>query len=192
MRKMPHSVVVATTSVGAAASPTFRGMTVSSFTTLTLTPTPIITFNIRRPSRSLDAIRDSRQFLVHILSATPSGAAVAHNFTQGNTADVFASQRFAVWNVGSSRPLPLLAAPGVTKILRCRVRGGQSGGAEQGLIQVGDHVLVLADVEGVIEPPPSKERAALEERGLSYMDRAYRGAGEVIELGDGKDEEALD
>jgi flavin reductase (DIM6/NTAB) family NADH-FMN oxidoreductase RutF len=190
MRKMPHAVVVATTSIGASSSnPSFRGMTVSSFTTLTLTPTPIITFNIRRPSRTLDAIRESRQFLIHILSATESGAKVAHSFTQGNAGDVFASQKFAVWNVGSGCPLPLLSAPGVTKVLRCTLRNEGPG---QGLIEVGDHVLVLADVQSIIEPPPSQDKAMLEQRGLSYLDRAYREVGEVIEHVDRKEDDALE
>lgn len=189
MRKMPHAVVVATTSTGGSSSPSFKGMTVSSFTTLTLTPTPIVTFNIRKPSRTLDAIRESRQFLIHILSATKSGATVAHNFTKGNTADVFANQKFAVWNVGSGCPLPLLSAPGVTKVLRCKLRDEGPG---EGLIEIGDHVLVLADVESIIEPPPSKDAASLEDRGLSYLDRAYREAGEIIEVVDTAEDEDLD
>ena len=189
MRKMPHSVVVATTSTGGSGNPQFRGMTVSSFTTLTLTPAPIVTFNIRRPSRTLDAIRESRQFLIHILSATDAGAAVAHNFTQGNSGDVFAGQKFAVWNCGSKCPLPLLASPGVMKVLRCKLR---EGNPEDGLVEVGDHVLVLADVESIIEPPPTKHRAALEDRGLSYLDRAYREVGEVIEVVDPKEDENLE
>lgn len=188
MRKMPHSVVVATTSTGGSSSTSsFRAMTVSSFTTLTLTPSPIITFNIRKPSRTLDAIRESRQFLIHILSATDSGASVAHNFTKGNSADVFAGQEFAVWNVGSKCPLPLLSAPGVTNVLRCKLRDEGQGA---GLIEVGDHVLVLADVESIIEPPPSKDASSLEDRGLSYLDRAYREVGEIIDVVNmGEDEE---
>lgn len=204
MRKMPHSVVVATTSTTASSEDLshsasiytsktdfkriFRGMTVSSFTTLTLTPTPIITFNIRKPSRTLDAIRESRQFLVHILSATDEGAKTAHNFTQGNAKDAFAGVSYAVWNAGSVAPLPLLSSPGVTKVLRCKLREEAPGG----LVEVGDHVLVLADVESIIEPPPTKHRAAMEDRGLSYLDRAYREVGETIEVMDAKEEETLE
>lgn len=201
---MPHSVVVATTSTTASSEDLshsasiytskcdfkriFRGMTVSSFTTLTLTPTPIITFNIRKPSRTLDAIRESRQFLVHILSATDEGAKTAHNFTQGNAKDAFAGVSYAVWNAGSVAPLPLLSSPGVTKVLRCKLREEAPGG----LVEVGDHVLVLADVESIIEPPPTKHRAAMEDRGLSYLDRAYREVGETIEVMDAKEEETLE
>ncbi|KFZ08988.1 hypothetical protein V502_09003 [Pseudogymnoascus sp. VKM F-4520 (FW-2644)] len=192
MRKMPHAAVVATTSTGGPASSStsnFRGMTVSSFTTVTLTPTPIVSFNIRRPSRTLDAIRQSRQFLIHILSATESGANVAHGFTKGNSTDVFANQQFAVWNVGSKYPLPLLSSPGVTKVLRCKLRDEGEGA---GLIEVGDHMLVLADVESIIEPPPTKDAAALEDRGLSYLDRAYREVGKVIDVIDTEENEELE
>ncbi|KFY72430.1 hypothetical protein V499_07437 [Pseudogymnoascus sp. VKM F-103] len=192
MRKMPHAAVVATTSTGGPASSStsnFRGMTVSSFSTVTLTPTPIISFNIRRPSRTLDAIRQSRQFLIHVLSATEAGANVAHGFTKGNSTDVFAKQQFAVWNVGSKYPLPLLSSPGVTKVLRCKLRDVGEGA---GLIEVGDHVLVLADVESIIEPPPTKDAATLEDRGLSYLDRAYREVGKVIQVLDPAESEELE
>lgn len=60
------------------------------------------------------------------------------------------------------------------------------------MVEVGDHVLVLADVVGIIEPPPTKDRAALEDRGLSYLDRAYREVGNMIEVVDVKEEEVLE
>ncbi len=193
---MPHSVVTITTSVGgSSATSAFRGMTVSSFTTLTLTPTPIITFNIRKPSRTLDAIRESRQFLVHILSATEEGAQTAHHFTRGNSEDVFKGldkgRGFAVWNCGSECPLPLLSSPGVTKVLRCKLREGE-GETLGGLVEVGDHVLVLGNVESIVEPPPGKDKASLEDRGLNYLDRAYRAVGNVIEVVDAKEDEAIE
>src|SRR2546421_1775470 len=97
MRSVPHSVVVLTSSTVPAPSATtvspeasqdpsqhFRGVTLSSFMILTLTPHPIVTFNIRRPSSTLRAILQSRTFLVHMLAATPSGAKVADTFTKGN------------------------------------------------------------------------------------------------------------
>jgi hypothetical protein len=104
---------------------------------------------------------------------------VAHSFTKGNSKDVFATQQFAVWNIGSEYPLPLLSAPGVTEVLRCKLRDEGEGA---GLIEVGDHVLILADVESIIEPPPRKNAASLEDRGLSYLDRAYREVGNVIDV----------
>ncbi|KAF8852766.1 hypothetical protein BDZ45DRAFT_97368 [Acephala macrosclerotiorum] len=107
MRALPASVVVVTTSLTVTATPeptrfayadpdgtlqrqpsglelNARGMTLSSFTTLTLTPYPIIQFNIKAPSRTLDALMETRHFLVHILEATKAGAKVAAAFTKGN------------------------------------------------------------------------------------------------------------
>jgi flavin reductase (DIM6/NTAB) family NADH-FMN oxidoreductase RutF len=173
-------------------------MTVSSFTTLTLTPTPIVTFNIRTPSRTLDAIRESREFLIHILSATESGARVSHVFTQGNnpsaTTSVFTSPEFGVATYGrkGEAQLPLLAADGVIKVLRCRLHTAE--GLEQfgGLVPVGDHVLVLANVVGIVEPPRRADSAEGEEKGLSYLDRAYRYPGSVIDHVRGQEDDNLD
>jgi flavin reductase (DIM6/NTAB) family NADH-FMN oxidoreductase RutF len=180
---MPHSVVVATSTVASpdcGAPSRFKGMTVSSFTTLTLTPMPIVTFNVRRPSQTLNAISESKQFLIHILSATESGVRVADAFTKGNGRDVFRNGAFEVLrrrgnNTTESLDPPLLAADGITKVLRCQVLG------DQGLVEVGDHVLILGKVVSIIEPTPRKD-ANVEERGLCYLDREYRQVGAVIEL----------
>lgn len=190
MRTMPHSVVVATStapSPDCGIPPSFKGMTVSSFTTLTLTPSPIITFNIRKPSQTLTAISESKQFLIHILSATESGARVADAFTKGNAigSDVFLNSAFAVLKRGTdgttqSLDPPLLAAEGITKVLRCELQ------EDKGLIEVGDHVLILGKVLGIIEPSTEQKSHNFERRGLCYLDRSYRKAGPVIEL-PGKD-----
>lgn len=182
MRHMPHSVVVATASTGTDdESSGFRGMTVSSFTTLTLTPIPIVTFNIRKPSQTLDAIKKTRKFLIHVLSATESGARVADVFTKGNGRNVFASPVFEVLRMRSgdfkSQP-PLLSSPGIIKVLRCQLREDPTNG----LLEIGDHVLVLGDVVSIIEPPPSQTGEEGEDGGLCYIDREYRRVGSIIEL----------
>ncbi len=183
---MPHSVVVATSTArppDRGTPPSYKGMTVSSFTTLTLTPSPIITFNIRKPSQTLTAISGSKQFFIHILSATESGAAVADAFTKGNgiASDVFLNPAFSVLRRradGTAQSLdpPLLAAEGITKVLRCELLG------DKGLIEVGDHVLILGKVLGIIEPSTEHKSHDRERRGLCYLDRAYREVGSVIEL----------
>ncbi len=154
----------------------------SSFTTLTLTPTPIITFNIRRPSQTLTAIAESKQFFIHILSATESGARVADAFTRGNGpgSDVFHNPLFTVLkrrgaDLDGSLDPPLLAAEGITKVLRCELKEGQ------GLVEVGDHVLVLGRVLSIIEPSVG-QRHDDEQSGLCYLDREYRQVGSVIRL----------
>lgn len=59
-------------------------MTVSSFNTVTLTPQPVISFNVRRPSETLHALLSSGRFLVHLLATNPHTAALARDFARGN------------------------------------------------------------------------------------------------------------
>lgn len=166
MRLLPHSVVVCTAMHGT--SP--RAMTMSSFTSLTLSPTPLVTFNVAVPSRTLDAIAASREFNIHILAGDESGAAVAHHFTRGNlTNNVFDG---VGWRTGprpgkgdGAAASPLLQGEGVLRVLRCRVLADAPA---EGLMRVRDHVIVVGEVLDVI---PGVDEA---EFGLAYADRQYR------------------
>ncbi|KAH7033083.1 flavin reductase like domain-containing protein [Microdochium trichocladiopsis] len=64
-------------------APLPRAMTASSFTSLTLDPTPTILFNVTIPSRSHSAILRAGSFNVHILSADEHGAKLADLFARG-------------------------------------------------------------------------------------------------------------
>ncbi|KAK8079325.1 hypothetical protein PG994_003132 [Apiospora phragmitis] len=64
--------------------PTPRAMTVSSLSSVTLDPVPTITFSITKPSRTYDAIANSRRFNIHVLRDDENGARLAHHFTKGN------------------------------------------------------------------------------------------------------------
>jgi hypothetical protein len=68
---------------------------------------------------------------------------------------------------------PLLAGDGITKVLRCELL------EEKGLIEVGDHVLILGKVLGIVEP--SLKRNDVGRRGLCYLDGAYRAVGSTVE-----------
>ncbi|KAF2737990.1 hypothetical protein EJ04DRAFT_80560 [Polyplosphaeria fusca] len=91
MRRVPHPVVVIT---AAHFEPELDrqvplGIAVSSFNTVTLKP-PTVSFNIKCPSRTLDAIRaDQGRFRVHVLESSPLGAQAAQLFTAGNTTEMF-------------------------------------------------------------------------------------------------------
>ncbi|KAL4865700.1 flavin reductase like domain-containing protein [Aspergillus spectabilis] len=100
MRRVPYPVAIITsTDPNPSHSPTstspptsnFRGMTVSSFNTVTLTPTPVISFNVRRPSETLNALLSSGRFLVHLLSPSRDAAALARDFARGNWSRVIES-----------------------------------------------------------------------------------------------------
>jgi hypothetical protein len=88
-------------------------------------------------------------------------------------------------------PLPRLKGPGVSKVLRCELLDGVRGTGgkvaknsyglmrpTQGLIAVGDHVLVLGRVLEIL----GGDRKEREETayGLSYVDGKYRRVGKVI------------
>ncbi|KAL2269105.1 hypothetical protein VTJ83DRAFT_3951 [Remersonia thermophila] len=64
--------------------PTPRAMTMSSFTSLALAPTPLVSFNIAVPSRTLDAVATSKRFNVHVLADDAAGASLADWFAGGN------------------------------------------------------------------------------------------------------------
>ncbi|KAK7607117.1 flavin reductase like domain-containing protein [Phyllosticta paracitricarpa] len=180
MRKLPQPVVVVTalapdtelcqrtsTSKAFASS---RGMTVSSFTTVSVTDrNVIISFNIRKPSGTWDAITHHKRFAIHILEASAEGAHIAGLFTKGdaqagftelveqkgnmlrfNLADGSASlschaERGAVVRSHEgTMPQELLNAPqimskAVFAQLDCRL-------LPDSCVSVGDHVIVVAEV----------------------------------------------
>ncbi|KAL4881594.1 flavin reductase like domain-containing protein [Aspergillus karnatakaensis] len=138
MRRVPYPVAIITstdpTPTPTSTSPThssrFRGMTVSSFNTVTLTPYPIISFNVRRPSETLNALLHSGRFLVHLLSPEKNAAALARDFAKGNwsrvSEDGFAADvagggfEFVPYNPGQ-----LLSGAGSIQV--GEVKGGGNG-----------------------------------------------------------------
>ncbi|KAH8120951.1 hypothetical protein ACSS6W_009706 [Trichoderma asperelloides] len=164
MRLLPHSVVVCTSTHGE----TPRAMTMSSFTSLTLSPTPLISFNIATPSRTLDAIIASRHFNIHVMSGDELGVEVADRFTKGNTDDVFKGIEY---DTDKTDGAPLLKEEGVMYALRCRLLPDEP---TRGLMRVRDHVIVVGEVVELISGSHANKF------GLSYADRKYRQVGRVI------------
>lgn len=180
MRLLPNSVVVCT-STGAELVP--RGMTMSSFTSLSLHPTPLITFNIATPSRTLDAVSQSREFNIHVLSGDDEGARVADWFRRGNSTDlgVFEEGKMregcgceAVQGQGG-RGAPLLKGRGVLYGLKCKLVDDEP---HCGLVRVRDHVVLLAEVVDIVEG--RGEQHGQDVFGLTYADRQYRQLGGSI------------
>ncbi|EFY92007.1 putative oxidoreductase [Metarhizium acridum CQMa 102] len=171
-RLLTNPIVVCT----ATHNGTPRAMTMSSFTSLTLSPTPLVSFNIATPSRTLDAITSSKEFNIHVLASDESGAAVADHFTRGNMDGVFDTMEGATYTVDKCQhgrsSAPLLKGEGVLRVLRCKLL---PDGATGGLVRVRDHVIVLGEVVEMIPGNKTKEF------GLAYADRRYRQVGGVIE-----------
>ncbi|KAI5287988.1 hypothetical protein KEM54_005562 [Ascosphaera aggregata] len=86
MRHVPHpvAIITATNPTAKTLKETFRGMTVSTFNTVTLYPEPVISFNVKTPSESYNAICQTKRFLVHLLSPKPATARLARDFARGN------------------------------------------------------------------------------------------------------------
>jgi flavin reductase (DIM6/NTAB) family NADH-FMN oxidoreductase RutF len=144
----------------------------SSFTSLTLSPIPLVSFNIATPSRTLDAIVSSQEFNIHVLAGDASGAAVADHFTRGNVDGVFDTIERATYSIGEQGSAPLIRGQGVLRVLRCKLlRDGKT----EGLVRVRDHVIVVGEVLEMI--PVAK----VQEFGLAYADRRYRQVGSIIE-----------
>ncbi|RDA85257.1 hypothetical protein CP532_2337 [Ophiocordyceps camponoti-leonardi (nom. inval.)] len=138
MRLLVNPVVVCTARHGTAA----RAMTMSSLTSLSLSPTPLVTFNVATPSRTLDAMVGSGHFNLHILTGDEAGAAVAKHFTRGNREDGGLFEGLAGLSV-RDEGAPLLGGRGVLRVLRCRVL---REGVADGLLKVRDHVIVIGEV----------------------------------------------
>jgi hypothetical protein len=226
MRRVGHSVVVCTTvRPAAAAGPGGggggsgtgkeeggetkeaepRGMTLSSLTSLSLHPSPAVTFNIACPSRTLEALEASRLFNLHVLTGTREGALVAHRFS--NSGVVVRSPFLRLGAIGvrvlygqtdgsasGTRPSrqgqgpgqgqgqiqpPVLQGRGISYTLRCKLMDDKP---HRGLIAVRDHVVVLGDVLEVMVGVPETEDFghAPDNIGLLYGNQQYRQIGPVV------------
>ncbi|KLJ06190.1 hypothetical protein EMPG_10371 [Blastomyces silverae] len=95
MRRVPHPVAIITSTdpKSPTAQTAFRGMTVSSFNTVTLYPETIVSFNVKLPSETFNAIVASSRFLVHLLAPTDATARLARDFSRGNANVMLADER---------------------------------------------------------------------------------------------------
>lgn len=156
----------------------FRAMTVSSLTTVTMDPVPIVSFNVRRPSRTLDGIMRYKTFSIHILDGSESGAEIAHSFTQGSAEDAFKEGRkrglFNTYLADGPTPngralyAPKIVAPSVMARLRCDI-------IPEKMVEIGDHAVVFASVQAAT-PSPHLDSA----NGLLYQAGSYRGVGAPV------------
>lgn len=199
MRRVPHPVAVITSCLVPYVDPSsepahappdlesrFRGMTVSSFNTVSLHPQPLVSLNVRLPSATYDAIIKSRTFLAHILSSSVAGARVADTFAKGNngTPQAFETlvrddqSRVTVLAGSQMQWAPLLSGEGVLRVLRCVTLPGKE-------ILVGDHVVLIGEVAGVLEGKEAGGRpriaAVKEDVSLVYADQMYCSTGEKID-----------
>ncbi|OAX83349.1 hypothetical protein ACJ72_02290 [Emergomyces africanus] len=173
MRRVPHPVAIITsTDPGSATARTaFRGMTVSSFNTVTLYPETVVSFNVKLPSETFNAIRSSSRFLVHLLAPTHATARLARDFSQGNTNVMLADekQRFFKFVPLSGRDNDLLPSIAEGKPPRLALMNNDKGDSAESIttspdyfpfifecrylpqsVKVGNHVVVLGRVTNII------------------------------------------
>lgn len=165
MRRVPYPVAIITTTdphthnhKDTQIEHSYRGMTVSSFSTVTLHPEPVVSFNVKRPSETLNALLSSGRFLVHLLAPAKPTADLARDFSMGNhnlsildgESDFgFAAHAQTGNEKESERPLPLLRrrveSRGIVDfpfVFECRLLPQQ--------IEVFDHTIVLGRVVDTI------------------------------------------
>ncbi|KAF2129828.1 hypothetical protein P153DRAFT_396167 [Dothidotthia symphoricarpi CBS 119687] len=148
MRKVPGSVAIITV---ASLDPTTgkhvpMGVAVSSLSTVTLDP-PTISFNLKHPSQTLDAIRASKGlFRVHFLAAERGGANMVDLFCRGNHPDAY-TQRLKNSRILVPRPglnalssqsyAPQLYGDAIRAAMECTLTHELS---------VADHVILVAKI----------------------------------------------
>lgn len=151
MRKIPASVAVITVAHYDLESNKHvpMGIAVSSLNTVTLDP-PTISFNIKQPSKALDAIRAANGcFRVHFIEGLGMGRKIIEHFCKGNHPDAYAQRmrdlRIHVPQFDSN------TAP--TTSLAPRIHGKSvRANAECTLTQeltVGDHIILVAQINSL-------------------------------------------
>ena len=161
------------------AQPGPRGVTVSSFTSVALSPTPIISFNLKMPSRTWDAIQQSRRLSVSLLVASPQGAAVAQAFTRPyeRPEEPFES----VARLGGEVALHLDGRPPVITWRDAVYATIDAELYQTRSIRFGDHRIVIANAMGISYDQEEAAVGLADVGALAYGMRGYRGLGGGIE-----------
>ena len=140
------------------------GLVVSSFNTVTLTPTPYVSFNIKLPSSTYGAIKASNEF-------TASGlkdAQIAETFLRRKptVGDYYGNK---IWNDLVDTDGRLKDGKGGTWWMRCRLSKDKS-------LLVGDHMIVVAKI---LETGGYEGGEGI---GLIYAEGGYRKVGEMVAM----------
>ncbi|EMR08483.1 hypothetical protein PNEG_03309 [Pneumocystis murina B123] len=135
-----------------------RAITVSSFSSISLNPMPIVSFSIKLPSRMALLLRKSRKFAVHILKSHCDQIKLAQKYAQS---DIFNKNKMS--NISESHyqislnKLPILS--GALGILYCNTNK---------TIKIGDHKIWFGTVEYV------ENKDVFQKMSLSYCQGDFR------------------
>ncbi|KAI4267362.1 MAG: hypothetical protein LQ337_008388 [Flavoplaca oasis] len=166
MRQIPHPLTVIVAQNPASGSPP-TGLLVSSFNTVTLHPTPYVSFNLKLPSTTYDAIKASKTFT----ASAVADVQLAKDFLLDKKADRYLEIMRS--NVCDRRHGMLKTGRGAIWWMRCRW-------TEQRSQPVGDHVIVVAEVLGASYYAGLDGQDISSEKALLYAKGEYRNAGPSI------------
>jgi flavin reductase (DIM6/NTAB) family NADH-FMN oxidoreductase RutF len=93
MTKLSASATVITTTSTTGIEP--RGLTVSSLTSLSLNPAPLVSFNLQLPSRTSEILHERNVFAVNIVPGTPQIRDLVIAFAGGYGHDVNPFEKFS-------------------------------------------------------------------------------------------------
>jgi flavin reductase (DIM6/NTAB) family NADH-FMN oxidoreductase RutF len=175
MRNVPSSVAVITAQSYDSELKCYvpMGVAVSSLSTVSLDP-PTISFNIKQPSKTLDAIRRAGgRFRVHFPAADRGGANIVDLFSRGNHQDAYTMRLRGLTNVHLpgeyARAGRLRAsASGAPQILNDSVRAAMECTLTQEQT-VADHVILVAKVDSL----ESRRQGSQGDRTILYVDGSY-------------------
>jgi flavin reductase (DIM6/NTAB) family NADH-FMN oxidoreductase RutF len=150
--------------------------TLSSLTTVTLGPPAVITFNLLRPSRTLDALLRRGHFRAHVLRADQDGASLAAAFVDGEHGTALAQLNERGYEVQVEE----LAGSTKGREFSPRFRRGALFAFDCEVLQdkvttIGDHAVVFAAVRGA----PDMDVSGPQESSLLYYFRDYGLAGRI-------------
>lgn len=155
MRRVPSAVTVVT----AAGQGTIRGITIGSFTSVSLDP-PLVSFNVGKEAQMHDVLLDASHFVVHVL--TDQQAHLSHRFAVPDQSGI--DQFESVDYVRDEHGTPILED--VLAIFYCRTYA---------VHEAGDHAIVVGEVLDIDE--------AIGGMPLLYVNRTYRELGDEVKSG---------
>ncbi|KAL1620405.1 hypothetical protein SLS54_006192 [Diplodia seriata] len=143
-----------------------RAMTVSSLNTVSLDPTTVISFNVRLPSLTWDAISKSGRVRVSLMNSTERAVEIATLFAQGNSRAGFSTLLAQATPIKLNRPGgqlqmgsgtwewsvdPEMIDPNPAPFIKSEALEGciLAEVLPEKCVQVNDHVIVVAEVKEV-------------------------------------------
>ena len=155
MRNVPHPLAVIASSPtpdpSSTSDQTPEAMLVSSFNSVTASPIPYISFNVKMPSSTMAAIHSSKRFTASVINSS-------------HTADVFAQvikKDKIAWGEFVQADGKLRPGHGGVAWMKCEYTGDTS---------VGDHRIIIGKVlETEIYPDIDREAAAMVRWHGSYV-----------------------